>query len=455
MIEQQHYFPIKELMWKIFSHSSAASVINMIFVSHEVRSWTFEYLNLEQSYLLRRECFNYIPFSQLIPHLSKIHAISLSTLGLLDDDLPSLLNVVPKIQKIDLSYCKNFTENAINCLPYFSKLKSLNITGAIITDEQLAYFHQLPHLTKINLSLCSRVTSIGIQALTQLKNLKHLALNRCYAADENFTKYIKKIPTLKTLKLNFCKQLNHNAIKNIRKLSLNCLTLRMCTSISDAALVYLGQINSLEYLDLSGCHRITNEGLSTLSNLTNLKKINLTNCASLESIETLSNYLSVTNLNLTRCQNIRQLPTDFFITLTRLIKLDMTSTKINNLYLQEWSKLTSLEILLLKDCTIVSSKMLAHLPHQHQLRILNLRGCINVDDSGLKKISKSLTLKELDISFCNKITANGLEFIKKIKTLRKLKLISCHLISNDDLDRYKRESSIQEVIKYSPSGYLF
>ncbi|KAL3317721.1 F-box/LRR-repeat protein 16 [Cichlidogyrus casuarinus] len=60
--------------------------------------------------------------------------------------------------------------------------------------------------------------------------------------------------------------------------SLKNLTLRWCDCITDASLIHVLNISTLQFLSISGCRKLTGDGISNLVRHRNLKMLELTHC---------------------------------------------------------------------------------------------------------------------------------------------------------------------------------
>ncbi|CDK25373.1 unnamed protein product [Kuraishia capsulata CBS 1993] len=169
----------------------------------------------------------------------------------------------PKLSKINLSYCKYLTDRTMLSLAENAsdRLEELNLTRCTtITDNGFSYWSnwKFPRLRKVVLRDCTFLSDVAITSLATAS------------------------PNLEELDLTFCCVLSDNAIailylccKNIRVLNLS-----FCGSaVSDSSLVSLSRLPHLKKLVLTGCIRVTRQGIDTLlSNSKSLRHLDLSQC---------------------------------------------------------------------------------------------------------------------------------------------------------------------------------
>lgn len=146
--------------------------------------------------------------------------------------------------------------------------------------------HFLRHL---DLSGCNKVTDAGLRVVSTIKRLVRLNLQGCNIAGSSLWDF----PKLTRLSLFCC----HN-ITDTTNLSLHGLrsaTYEERNSIS--------MVSQLEYLDLSGCRRITGASLFHMPMLTHLKLRGCDNVTN-EGLRGMSSLSALQPLDLTGCRQI-------------------------------------------------------------------------------------------------------------------------------------------------------
>jgi hypothetical protein len=260
-------------------------------------------------------------------------------------------------------------------------------------------------LISVDISLCKHITDIGIMILSQnCDKMERIIFAEC-----------DKITDMGVMFLClYCKG------------SLRYMDMKYCTNITDTSLLYVSKHgNRLEYLDISGCYRISNNGLNALCTsdcshhlrtliLYDLRQINdssvsnICNCHMLQSlclkfcinvsctgvIPILEKCLFLRSLDLTGCKAIT----------------DLTLGAISN-------NLSDLEILRLSGCPMITNTGIINLSKStsfHKIKTLDLSSCINISDIAIYSIifhCKHVT--QLVIYGCPNISGTTYSFLKK------------------------------------------
>lgn len=217
------------------------------------------------------------------------------------DDLAAAAKWLPYLKILDVSGSPCITGNAMaaaaNLLP---NLIRLNMDGyRFATDDNMATIvHNLPHLlelflscnyditatgiriigqlslTRLGLSGCNQVTDAIVKVLTQcdgLQGLINLDLSGCYLITDSSVLYImSSLQTLKVLCLDRCLQITNRGMDSIANLcpgQLTSLGLGDCRRITGLGVrVVVNRQRNLKYLNLSGCHEITERDVAGILN---------------------------------------------------------------------------------------------------------------------------------------------------------------------------------------------
>ncbi|MBN1974168.1 MAG: hypothetical protein JW787_11050 [Sedimentisphaerales bacterium] len=341
-------------------------------------------------------------------------------------------------------YGKNFTDAGMEYLKDSQSLRILHVGLLSLTDEALAHIAEIPNLEAINLHRSENITDDGIAALAKLKSLKKLDIGSSKVTDTGLSY------------LQACKNLDY-------------LTLPP-QGISDVGLTYLGQLSNLKHLDVSRVHFVdpkmdsgyytdngvaelskcklleeltigsigmTDEGMSHIAELTNLKWLGLFGCSNvtnkgIEKLKTLKSlqYLSIYESNITigglsslnelsnltdlQLQNVQQDNTGLDISkLKNLVDLSITTNR----------KRIGTEIVYDK----LNNSDLACLANLNKLKRLQLPG-FGLDDNGLKYFSSLKNLEFLNI-YCegeSSITDAGIKHIAGLSNLNRLMIKDGH-----------------------------
>jgi hypothetical protein len=154
---------------------------------------------------------------------------------------------------------------------------------------------------------------------------------------------------------------------------------------------------SLTHLNLTGCTRVTSDGLRAVSSLTTLNYLNLTRCLGVtaEGLRAVSSLPALTHLDLTCCR------------------------AVTDDALRAVSSLTTLNHLNLTRCTFVANEGLRAVSSLPALTHLDLACCANVTDAGLRAVSSCATLTHLNLT-CSRVTSGGLGAVSDLPALTHL-----------------------------------
>jgi hypothetical protein len=232
----------------------------------------------------------------------------------------------------------------------------------------------------------------------------------------------------------------HLTLKNSADLQLvittcpNCETLDLHNiDMTDADLKHLAdRFVHLKSLNLSGCKRITDQGLKHLQALTSLQSLNLYECNQMtdQGLAHLQALTSLQSLNLSWCKQI---------------------TDQGLVHLQA---LTSLQSLGLSWCEKITDQGLKHLQALASLQSLDLSCCNQITDQGLKHLQALVCLQSLNLSWCKQITDQGLAHLQALISLQAVYLYACNQITDQGLAHLQALSSLK-INKYAMCEFLW
>jgi len=212
----------------------------------------------------------------------------------------------------------------------------------------------------------------------------------------------------------------------------------------------------LKVLDLSGCTRVTNAGLLELSSLASLECLMLWNCLSLtsEGLQVLENLRGLTELSLRGCQQLSDLMFEHIGYLNRLERLDLRTCEritgengFSSLF-----TLKRLKYLNLRGCYGITDAGLVQLKEAHlaDVEVLNLQDCWQTTATGLAHLSTMTALRDLNLSGCrNLVCAEALPGIGALDQLTSLCLKNCERLRDGCLDSL---TSLQQLVHLDISG---
>ncbi|KAH7363498.1 hypothetical protein B0T11DRAFT_306393 [Plectosphaerella cucumerina] len=174
----------------------------------------------------------------------------------------------PKLQILNLSYCKH------------------------ITDRSMAHLaaHASPRLRSLSLTRCTSITDAGFQSWAPFRfsNLTHLCLADCtYLSDNAIVALVGAAKNLTHLDLSFCCALSDTSTEVVALglPQLRELRLAFCGSaVSDASLQSVAlHLNDLQGISVRGCVRVTGGGVENLlEGCSRLNWVDVSQCRNLE-----------------------------------------------------------------------------------------------------------------------------------------------------------------------------
>ncbi|BBM87662.1 leucine-rich repeat domain-containing protein [Candidatus Uabimicrobium amorphum] len=213
---------------------------------------------------------------------------------------------------------------------------------------------ELQNLIELDVSGCSDLRMLN--GIENLDSLRFLNLKECYWVDQNWVQYAPQITELNLNSVNlFSPQLH--ILKNLERLSLK--------NVPFCNYDIFSSMPRLSYLDISGGNFAGD--VDVLKNLHNLKFLDCSNVRGIHNAET-----------------------SFFLFLTKLEYLNVSSIAIDELHLH----LPHLKTLKLERCSALRNIDI----DCEKLRYLTLRDCHNLDN--LDFLNKLHNLRHLDTQYC-------------------------------------------------------
>lgn len=266
------------------------------------------------------------------------------------------------------------TDDDLKRLQPLTDMRVLDLRGTRITDESLRWLSERdwPKLRRLDLS-ATRITDAGMPFLGKLIQLENLNLDGVSITDSGVS-HLKSLSQLKFLSLrrrpveSFSLQITNAGINATPNIPADSRTeVRLTTS----ALMTLSQLTQLRSLDLTGAE-LTDESTEELAKLRHLETLDL----------------SETSIGDSSLCHIAKL--------TSLEWLDLAETLVTASGLKSLSTLRSLESLNLQQ-TSISDDDLAMLPPLPALKSIWLKGT-KVTEVGVQRVKQTHpTLKNVDV----------------------------------------------------------
>jgi F-box/leucine-rich repeat protein 14 len=355
-------------------------------------------------------------------------------------------------------------------LTYLSKLPSLEYLcfgGPMVTDAKMVHIGRLTSLTQ--LSIAGSKVGKGLAHLKGLKSLRFLSL--AASRNEHIDKHLVHIAELNNIEeLNLSDTLVGDAglehlkgMIKLKKLNIGNRYYSVSHNITDAGMVHLNHLKSLEELTLSHTG-VTDIGLAQLSGLTELKKLNVGRDVTDKGMAALAKMKSLDDLaissphvtdagmrKLTECPCLKSLALQgcqitnaglvHLAKLKTLTKLSLSRTQVTGsglTVLKELPLLTGLNVRYI-DFGEAGMTHLAGLKSLEHLWIDAPEGKITDDD--LADLSGITSLKNLQISIRDSsqslITNQGLAHLAKLKALESLNIHSCQKVTDAGLRHFE------------------
>ena len=169
---------------------------------------------------------------------------------------------------------KGTADDALRKLTTQTRVRTLQIGGNQVTDENLAYVGQITSLEELNISWGFHLTDKGFLHLSGLRRLRILFVDDSKMTDDSL-EAIGKLTNLEELRIGG-EGFSDRGLAKLKGLTrLNYLSLGEGSHrISDAGLEFLKNMHDLEYIDLGGWN-VSDQGIAKLRDLKKLKTVHI------------------------------------------------------------------------------------------------------------------------------------------------------------------------------------
>ena len=296
---------------------------------------------------------------------------------------------------------------------------------------------KLPALRRVQLQ-GRGVTDAVVSSLRPLSALQTLRLPCCRTLTDAAPRSLQPLaPTLTQLHMWDCRALTDDGISALASLTeLRRLELLSCPNLTDSGLLELSSLRKLRHLQVTGSLHITGPGLSLLleplsGSLTDL--LNVSGCKSCSGdagLRALSPLSKLTNLRLSNWS----LATDQgFRALAPLVSLEALSVsgfpRLGGSAIRDLRHAAPcLRHLKLAECPHLTDASLGGLSSLSNLTRLDLSGGRQITDAALPRLAALSSLTHLDLSGCVKLTGSGLGTLRPLRLLSVLDLQSCQTL---------------------------
>lgn len=261
----------------------------------------------------------------------------------------------------------------VQLLPKLGDLRDVRLDWTLLDDESVEALSQVPRLRRITLHH-TEILPHQFQILGQSKSLDQVTLSATAANDFNL-RYVAEMPKVSRIHLNIA-------------------------SVTDKGLRPLAGMNQLEELVLDHAIFVSDDGLASLSDLSEMKVFHAYVTELTDgSLQTISKWDKLESLTINPkkgLETFRDPGCGHLPKLKHLQYLDLSGTKICDRAIPSICKLTELRTLRLDNTEITDAglKQLQKLPH---LESLSIAGTL-VTDSGLDLLEAFPSLAQVVLS---------------------------------------------------------
>lgn len=336
------------------------------------------------------------------------------------------------LKKLDLSMCRDVTDEGAGHLKKLTGLEELDLFGTLIGNTGQSHLRNLTNLRRLSLSGVG--TEEGLRHLRDLTNLESLRVGYGlgYPVTVDGLSHLRGLTKLKQLRLDGC-EISDDSLEVI-SLFRDLENLDMQDGrMSDEGLARLSGLIKLKRLSLKGCQRIGDPGMAHLRELVNMTALDvadtmLTDASVIRLAERLPHLsylnLSGTNINDGSLQPIRSLKQLYSLSLSdtaitdagiqalpqlpRLNQLSINRTAIGDAAIAHIASFPHLQNVWISD-TKVTDVALEHLGKMAGLRVLKLDHT-GITDAGMKHLAQLKELREIDVTD-TAVTESGMKHL--------------------------------------------
>ena len=229
-----------------------------------------------------------VPIPQPSSITSTLTTLDLSGSQRLTDRGLLQLHSLHLLEVAKLDHCHSLKGKGLIAFASSHSLHTLSLANCRrLSDEGIINVSHLQSISALSLDGCRSITDQAMEAISNLINLRKLDLSQCDLISNEGIQFFRTITLLEELSLGWCRLISDEGIKELvtqvdtRGQCLKILRLARCP-ITDAGMLYLRKLVSLEELDLNGCSEIGSSALGTvLERMTRLTSLDVSYCPSI------------------------------------------------------------------------------------------------------------------------------------------------------------------------------
>ncbi len=338
-----------------------------------------------------------------------------------------------QLENFDAYWIEGITDSGVEYLKDMPNLKKLTIRHSKITDKGLFYLRAIKTLDYLSLP-SKGISDVGLTYLGQMSNLKHLDVSRIHYVDPNMDKgYYTDNGVAELAK---CKLLEELSIGSL--------------GLTDEGMSHIATLTNLKRLFLFGSSNLTNNGLAKLNTLKSLRNLSIHSAnITVGGLSCLNELPNLTDLSL---NNLRQDNSGMDISeLTKIEDLTITLHRIrkngamvyDSFRNEDWACLANLKKLRRLQITGIGidDDGVKHLSGLSNLEFLNLicPGESRITDQAFKYMSNMDKLNRLYIKDGH-FTDKALDYLDDLTLLTRIELTSDYAFSNQAVREFKRKN---------------
>lgn len=320
-----------------------------------------------------------------------------------------------------------------------SAKEPLGIVGSFLDDQSSFRFLRLTKALAKNQSIIKETLKDRNQLIGKLLHKKELNVDALrkgflgtkgslesvtsfsisdwrWARSNDVANILASFPRLQTARLRDC-PMRDDALQLIPSLPfLTNLNLHHCRNLTDTALQIISESSSIETLDI---------GRNERYDWTHI----------ILGVPFVVPYTDAGIAHLTKLQNLKS--------------LDLSGLqKITNISLQYVVKISSLQILTIKDCRRFSDEGILHLSQHPNLKEISFFGCERITSVSIHALAKIPTLEKLVIDDSKNsgdegIQDDSIQDLMQLKNLKEVNMSSCKKLTNACLAHFEKIKSLK------------
>ncbi len=349
------------------------------------------------------------------------------------------------LKKLLLAGCTEISGDALKAVAQCTQLETLNLSGIGVLSEDLRPIAEnCQMLNNLTLSRNSSVDITIVQAFLRNRRMCKIDFSECPnlsdASLAYFASHMKRLSALIAGGSRKAKQLrftDESLLKLGGRDTLRKLKLSHCPELTDHSVSQVLRASpNLRDVTLSHCPSITDRVVATMvESCKHLQKVDLSGCLSLTACDEFRHCDHLEDVVLARCKNlapssIRLIPSLYPLRIVKLV-LDGCAQLTDDVLLEVTTNCLNLTVLSLSKCNLVSSNAFASISTCTRLEKLGVAQT-KIDDAALSQIASACGgIYALDVHSCARLSDASLSVVaEKLRELKTLNLNYCQEISD-------------------------